>query len=461
MIPKYYSFKLRPETLLPQIASCDFLQEKTWSLPDKRHEDYLTRSLKNREKTMQKAREKRGITRNVVLASFTSFFTDVSTEMIYPLLQAFVSMIMASRKAMLGPVLGIIEGIAESTASLLKVFFGYYSDKIQNRKFPTIGGYTTSALAKFLLLLSSLGWYFVLLARFFDRVGKGIRTAPRDALISESSSEELRGKAFGFQRGMDFAGATLGAGICFFLVLEYMDPITKTLRDLNSFYTLFLISIIPAIIGVVFLLFVKEKKLTVVEGAEKQQPTPNLHIRQYDKNLQIFFIAQLIFTLGNSSNQFLLLRTMNLGHALSTVILMYLVFNLSTALLSTAFGSLSDRMGRKKLLMAGYGLYGVVYIAFGFVSHKTSSLLWFFWPLYGVYYAMTEGVEKAFVSDIAPRDSTATALGFYHTIVGVGLLPASIIAGILFSLLPSAPFLFGGAMALVTVAILGFLIKEA
>ena len=409
---------------------------------------------------MRNTGKKKGITRNVVLTGFTSFFTDVSSEMIYPLLQAFVSMIMASKKALLGPILGIIEGIAESTASLLKVFFGYYSDKTQNRKLPAIAGYSTSALAKFLLLLSCFGWYFVLLARFFDRVGKGVRTAPRDALISESTPNEIQGKAFGFHRGMDFAGATLGALICFFLVLHFIDPITKTLKDLDSFYILFLISIIPALIGIPFLFFIKEKKLHTAQTTKNPRPKPNLNIRQYDKNLQIFFLAQLIFTLGNSSNQFLLLRSMNLGYALSTVVLMYLIFNLSTSLLSTAFGSLSDRIGRKKLLIAGYGLYAVVYIAFGFISHKTNFLLWFFWPVYGIYYAMTEGVEKAFVSDIAPKDSKATALGFYHTIVGVGLLPASIIAGILFSLLPSAPFLFGGALALVTVVILVFFVKE-
>ena len=409
---------------------------------------------------MQDTSKKKGITRNIVLAGFTSFFTDVSSEMIYPLLQAFVSMIMASQKALLGPILGIIEGIAESTASLLKVYFGYYSDTIQNRKLPAIAGYSTSALAKFLLLLSFYGWYFVLLARFFDRVGKGIRTAPRDALISESAPKEMQGKAFGFHRGMDFAGATLGALICFFLVLHFIDPTTKTLKDLNSFYTLFLISIIPAIIGVLFLFFIKEKKLQAAHITNKKKPKPNLNIRQYDKNLQIFFLVQLIFTLGNSSNQFLLLRSMHLGNALSTVILMYLIFNLSTSLFSTAFGSLSDRIGRKNVLLAGYGLYALVYIAFGFISQKTNFLLWFFWPLYGIYYAMTEGIEKAFVSDIAPKDSKATALGFYHTIVGIGLLPASIIAGILFSLLPSAPFIFGGALALVTVAILSFFVKE-
>lgn len=406
------------------------------------------------------ATRKSGITRNVVLAGFTSFFTDISTEMIYPLLQAFLAMVMVPQRAFLGPVLGIIEGVAESTAGLLKVFFGYYSDKIRKRKLPALAGYSTSAFAKLLFLLASFGWYFVLLARLFDRVGKGVRTAPRDALISESTPKDAQGKAFGFQRGMDFAGATLGTAICFFLVLRFMDPATKTLRDLNSFYTLFLISIIPAFIGVIFLFFIKDTKIHNADGLMKQGSKPNLNLRDYDKNLRVFFLAQLIFTLGNSSNQFLLLRSMNLGHALSAVILMYLLFNFSTALLSTAFGSLSDTIGRKKLLMAGYGLYGIVYIAFGFITPGTNSLIWFFWPLYGIYYAMTEGAEKALVSDIAPSDSKATALGFYHTIVGVGLLPASIIAGILFSFVPSAPFIFGGGMALATVVILGFSVTE-
>lgn len=403
---------------------------------------------------------KTGITRNVVLVSFTSFFTDISTEMIYPLLQAFLAMVMVPQKALLGPMLGIIEGIAESAAGLLKVFFGYYSDKIQKRKLPALAGYSTSAFAKFLFLLASFGWYFILLARLLDRAGKGVRTAPRDALISESTPKDAQGKAFGFQRSMDFAGASLGTLICFFLVLQFMDPAAQTLRNLNSFYILFLISIIPAFIGIIFLFFTKDTKIRDADKLIQQGFKPNLNLSEYDKNLRIFFLAQLVFTLGNSSNQFLLLRSMNLGHALSAVILMYLLFNFATAVLSTAFGSLSDTIGRKKLLMAGYGLYGIVYMAFGFITPATNSLLWSFWPLYGIYYAMTEGVEKALVSDIAPSDSKATALGFYHMIVGVGLLPASIIAGILFSFVPSAPFIFGGGMALATVLVLGFSVTE-
>jgi MFS family permease len=415
--------------------------------------------LQQKDIYTQSDSKKRSISRNVVLAGFTSFFTDISSEMIYPLIQAFVSMIMTSQRALLGPILGIIEGAAESTASLLRVFFGYYSDKIQKRKLPAVAGYSTSALAKPLLLLASFGWHFVLLARFLDRVGKGIRTAPRDALISESSAQDTQGKAFGFHRGMDFAGATLGALICFFLVLHFMDPATKTLGDLNSFYILFLISVIPAFIGVVFLFFVREAKSHIAYDTQ-ELPKPNLDPRRYDRNLRVFFFAQLIFTLGNSSNQFLLLRSMNLGHALPTVVLMYLTFNLSTSLLATSFGSLSDRIGRKRVLIAGYGLYAVVYIAFGFIGRDVNFLLWFFWPIYGLYYAMTEGVEKAFISDISPMGSKATALGFYHTIVGVGLLPASIIAGILFSILPSAPFLFGGTMAIVTVVVIVFFVAD-
>jgi MFS family permease len=396
--------------------------------------------------------------RNVFLTGLTSFFTDISSEMVYPLIQAFVAMIMSAQKALLGPVLGVIEGVAESTASILKVFAGYYSDRIGKRKAPVISGYSLSALSKALLFAASAGWVFVLLSRFFDRVGKGIRSAPRDALISESTPKELQGSAFGFQRGMDFAGAFIGALVCYFIVREFMDPVTKTIRDLNAFYLLFLISLIPAFIGVVFLFFTRETKGAAAGGKEK--PRPNLDIRKYDRNLRTFFLAQFIFTLGNSSNQFLLLRSMDLGYMLSTVILMYILFNLTTTAFSSVFGSLSDKIGRKKVLVTGYLLYAVVYTAFGVISGPSGYLLWVFWPLYGLYYAMTEGVEKAFVADIAPAESKATALGFYHMITGIGLLPASLIAGLLFAAHPGFPFYFGGVMALLTVAILLPGVKE-
>ncbi len=396
--------------------------------------------------------DRRGVSRNVLLTGLTSFFTDISSEMIYPLLQAFLQLILAASQALVGPVLGLIEGIAESTASLLRVGSGYYSDRLGRRKGLAIAGYGSSAAGKLLLFLASLGWPFVLAYRFIDRVGKGIRSAPRDALIAESVSRSLQGRAFGFQRAMDFAGATLGAVIAWLLVRRYLDPLTGNLSNLSDFYRVFLISIVPAFVAVVFLFFLRETAGPA--GAGKERPRPNLDFRRYPRRLQLFFLAMLVFTLGNSSNQFLLLRSMALGELLSTVILMYLAFNLSSTLLSTAFGSLSDRIGRRALLMLGYGLYALVYIGFGFITPQAKGLLWLFWPLYGVYYAMTEGVEKAFVSDLAPEGSRATAMGFYHTIVGIGLLPASLIAGVLFSLAPAAPFLFGGLLALATVAIL-------
>lgn len=391
--------------------------------------------------------------RNVIITGLTSFFTDISSEMIYPLIQAFISAVFTSKKVMLGPVIGIIEGIAESTASLLKLFSGYYSDRIEKRKAPVITGYSISATSKILLLLATSGWGFILFSRFLDRVGKGIRSAPRDALISESTPGSMQGRAFGFQRGMDFAGAVIGSAICYFLVLEFLDPVTKNLRDLNSFYTIFIISIIPAFLGVAALFFIKENKKKI-SGEKKKKPKPNLNIGSYSRNLRILFIAQFIFTLGNSSNQFLLLRSMELGYALSTVILMYILFNITTTLLSSPFGILSDRIGRKRVLMAGYILYSAVYLSFGLISAGNAFLLWGFWPLYGIYYAMTEGVEKAFVSDLAPEASKATALGFYHTITGIGLLPASIIAGFLFSFMPGLPFIFGGAASMLAVIII-------
>lgn len=397
--------------------------------------------------------------RNVILTGLTSFFTDVSSEMLYPLIQAFVSTILTAQKSLIGPALGVIEGVAESTASLLKVFSGYYSDRIQARKAPAITGYGLSALSKLLLFLASFGWYFVLISRFFDRAGKGIRSAPRDALIYESTEQNRQGAAFGFQRAMDFAGATLGVMVCYLVCLRFLDPVTKTIRDLNAFYFLFSISVVPAFIGVVFLFFVRETGPK--PGADKKEkPRPNLDFRKYDRSLRMFFLAQCFFTLGNSSNQFLLLRSMDLGIALSGVILMYFFFNLSSTLLSNFFGKLSDTVGRRRILLAGYALYSAVYGCFGFVTKEHSSLLWLFWCLYGIYYAMTEGVEKAFVGDLAPQGSRATTLGFFHTIVGIGLLPASVIAGFLFSLAPAAPFIFGSCMSASTFLIVIVFVRE-
>jgi MFS family permease len=396
--------------------------------------------------------KEKSLHRNVILTGLTSFFTDVSTEMIYPLIQAFVSTILKTQAALIGPILGIIEGVAESTASILKLFSGYISDKIRKRKLLAIVGYAFSAFSKALFFIPH--WVSILSGRILDRVGKGIRTSPRDALISESVPKELKGKAFGFQRGMDFAGAFLGTLISVLLVKYVFKDIDRYASP-GAFFPVFAISIVPAFIAVIFLFFTTE-----TQKSDSKPSFPTLNLKKYNSSLQLFFISQFIFTLGNSSNQFLFLRSTDIGYVVSDVIIMYLVFNLTTSITATYFGSLSDKIGRKKLLVAGYFLYGVVYLSFGFIPRAHKWLLWPVWILYGIYYAMTEGTEKAFISDLSPKDSVATALGFYQMIVGVTLLPASIIAGIMYSIYKPLPFIFGGLMAIVNCLIIMLGIRE-
>ncbi|MEJ5283673.1 MAG: MFS transporter [Brevinematales bacterium] len=389
--------------------------------------------------------KKKQVNNNVLMTGFTSFFTDISSEMIYPLIQAFVSSILKSQAALIGPVLGLIEGIAESTASILKLFSGYISDRIKKRKILAIIGYSLSAVSKILFFIPY--WFTVFTARIIDRIGKGIRTAPRDALISDSVSKDKMGKAFGFQRGMDFAGAFLGTLISF-LLIKFVFKDLDSVREPAKFYPIFAIALIPALIGVIFLFFTKDVKV------EKEAKLPTFNLKKYNKSLRVFFLAQFIFTLGNSSNQFLLLRSTDLGHSLSTITIMYLLFNLTTTIFSTPLGALSDKIGRKGLLILGYFMYAVVYTGFGIVNPNSNWVLWILWIVYGLYYAMTEGLEKAFVSELAPENSKATAIGFYHMIVGVTLLPASLIAGFLYSLNPVSPFLLGGILALINCIIL-------
>jgi len=389
--------------------------------------------------------------KNVWLTGFTSFFTDVSSEMIYPLIQAFVSSLLKNQAALIGPILGVIEGIAESTASVLKLFSGYISDRIGKRKALTIAGYGFSALAKVLFFVPY--WLAVFSARILDRVGKGIRTAPRDALIAHSVDPSVKGKAFGLQRSMDFAGAFLGTLLSFLLVTFVFRDVDRYAQP-SAFYPIFALSLIPAFIGVVFLFFTRE-----VEKDTRQAEPPKLSLKGYTPGLRLFFLAQFFFTLGNSSNQFLLLRSQDLGQSLAMVTLMYLVFNLITTLLAMPLGSLSDTIGRKGVLVTGYALYGVVYLGFGLAPQGATSVMWALWILYGVYYALTEGAEKAFVSDLAPKNSVATAIGFYHMIVGLTLLPASILAGIFYSIWQPLPFWFGGVMALVNCLLIAFGIR--
>ncbi|ADL08552.1 MFS transporter [Thermosediminibacter oceani] len=364
---------------------------------------------------------------NIILLGITSLLTDISSEMVYPLLPIFLT----TRLGATPLVVGTIEGIAESLACLLKVFSGYFSDRASLRKPFAIAGYAASTLGK-IFLYTAASWPVVLAGRVVDRFGKGIRTAPRDALISESSSEGARGRAFGLHRTMDTLGAAIGVLLAYyFLTRAHVD-----------FRQIFLYSLVPAFIGVLALFFVREKGVV-----EERKEWPSLNWNALDRRLKSFLILMFVFNLGNSSNQFLLLKAKNVGFDAKTILLLYLTYNLVYNIVSYPAGAISDRIGRKVMIVAGYLIYGFVY--FGFALASTPVSIWVLFAAYGLYTAFTEGVEKAFISDIAPENVRGTMIGLHATLVGIGLLPASLIAGALWNAFgASAPFYFGGFMGI-------------
>ncbi|RJP29548.1 MAG: MFS transporter [Candidatus Omnitrophota bacterium] len=378
---------------------------------------------------------------NIILLGITSFLTDVSSEMVYPLLPVYLVTVLGAGPA----VLGLIEGVAESLASITKVFSGYFSDKLKSRKPFTILGYFASALGKVFLFLS-IGWGFVLVGRLLDRFGKGVRTAPRDALIADSTSKGKRGSAFGLHRAMDTCGAAVGVVLAYFLVSHYT----------GNFKRVFFYSLIPAFIGVLVLFLVKEKK----EKRDEQLGRKKISFswKGLDKRLRLFLIFSFIFTLGNSSNQFLLLKAKDMGSPVTSVIILYLVFNVIQAVVIYPASWLSDKIGKKKLLVAGYLFYGLVYL--GFALNNSLGHLWILFALYGIYMGLTEGVEKALIADISPAGLRATTIGLHATIIGIGLLPASVLAGVLWKLFGAqAPFYFGSFMGILASCGFFFVLK--
>jgi len=366
---------------------------------------------------------------NVIITGITSFLTDISSEMIYPLLPLYLTTQLGASPA----IVGLIEGIAESLASLLKVFSGYISDRVQKRKGLAMLGYASSTVGKFLLFLST-SWVWVLGGRIVDRFGKGVRTAPRDALIADSTAKERRGRAFGLHRALDTAGAVVGVGLAYYFL---------TTRQ-GDYKAVFLYSLIPAALGVAVLSLARETK--AVKATASERPL-SFNWSALPTRLKAFLAVVLLFTLGNSSNQFLLLRAKNLGFTPESVLLLYMAYNIIYALFSYPAGRLSDRIGRKSLLVAGYIFYGLVY--FGFALVRAASYLWLLFAAYGLYIALTEGVQKALMADLAPVELRATLIGLHATFVGIGLFPASFLAGVLWDAFGApAPFYFGGAMGL-------------
>ena len=368
---------------------------------------------------------------NVILLGLVSFFSDISAEMVYPIIPLYLTSTFGATPVLIG----LIEGIAESLASLLKVFSGYVTDKWGKKKLIAFVGYAAGLFYKIALIFAG-SWAGVLGARIIDRVGKGIRTAPRDVMVCESADENNLGKAFGIHKALDMAGSAIGIFISF-LLLENLD---KTL----AYKELFAISIIPALLGLFMFIFIKEKR---THSAVPDREPFWQNVKKLDGQLKLYLLVAFIFTLGNSSNAFLLLRAKSVGFDDKNVILLYFIFNLTASILSIPLGRLSDRIGRKKLLVTGYIVFSTVYLGFAFASSQTTIIFAFI--LYGFYTAMITGVERAYIAEISPKDLKGTMLGLHSTIVGAALLPASLIAGFLWDGFGApATFMFGAGMSL-------------
>ena len=380
----------------------------------------------------------KGITGNVFILGLVSFFTDVSSEMIYPLLPLFLTGVLGAGPAFLG----LIEGVAESTASLLKLFSGIVSDRVRRRKQLVLLGYSISALMR--PLIGSAGSALtVLFIRTADRVGKGIRTSPRDALIADSTDPSVRGKAYGFHRSMDHAGALIGPLIAT-LLLSYF------LLDLR---TIFWLSAIPGLIAVLLIVWkVKEtERVTLPNSSLRLALLPAGALRRY---LLILFL----FTLGNSSDAFLLLKAGTLGVPTYRIPLLWTFFHLVKMLATMPFGALSDRIGRRTVIVAGWCVYALSYVGFGFATSEWQ--IWLLFAFYGLFFGLTEGVEKAYLADMADPTLRGSAFGWYNFAIGSGALPASVLFGLIWQRFGGvAPFLFGAGLAAVSAILLLVLVK--
>lgn len=380
---------------------------------------------------------------NIVALGLVSFFADISSEMVYPIIPLYLTSDFGATPALVG----IIEGIAESLASLLKVFSGYITDKYKKKKPIALIGYAASLVYKIALIFAG-SWTGILGARVIDRIGKGVRTTPRDVMVSESAEKNQMGKAFGVHKALDMAGSAIGIFSAYYIL--------KSSQGNFDYKNIFLMAIIPAAISLFMFLLVKEKPDTRV--AKEREPFWN-NIKKLDSQLKMYLLVAFVFTLGNSSNTFLLLRAKSVGFDDTTVILLYFLYNITASILAIPLGKLSDKLGRKRILVSGYIVFSVVYLSFVFALNKTVIAAAF--VLYGVYTAMTAGVERAFIAEISPKELKGTMLGLHSTIVGIALLPASTIAGFLWNLFGArVPFIFGAGMSLCAALILIIFMKN-
>jgi MFS family permease len=386
--------------------------------------------------------------RNIWVLTLASFFTDVSTDMLVHLLPFFLANVLGVRTV----TIGLIEGLAETTASLVKLVSGWFSDRLGRYKGLTVAGYALSTLAKPLFALAG-SWTTILMVRFVERLGKGVRTAPRDVLIADSVDEKQRGLAFGLHRAGDTAGAALGLTISMLIIWLLQGNQIDLAR--GSFQTIVWLSILPALAAVLLLAFgVHEKRTRTPEAAASTPAQPPL-----SRTFKRYLIVLVIFTLGNSSDAFLMLRAQTTGLTVLQVMGLLVLFNLVYASLSGPAGALSDRIGRQKLLLGGWILYALIYVGFALGQARWQMALLF--ALYGIYYGLTQGVAKAFVADLTQWEQRGTAYGWFNAVIGLAVLPASLLAGLLWQGIGSwpgfgvrTPFLVGAALSMIAAGLL-------
>lgn len=386
--------------------------------------------------------------RNVVAIGLVSLLNDASSEIIYPLLPVFLTVGLGASAA----AIGTIEGLAESISSLLKLFAGYFSDRLGKRKWLVVGGYALASLFRPFLGFAT-NWRQVLAIRLTDRVGKGIRTAPRDAMIADTVSTDQRGLAFGFHRAMDHAGAMIGPLLGYLLIRWFVA--NREAPTAPEFTTIFLVASGPAILAVLVAIFFMRE--TGVHGDHPKQ-IPKLSLRGFDSNFKRFLVIIALFTLSNSSDSFLLLRASESGVPFVLIPLLWAAHHASKVVSSLYGGDLSDRLGRKRLIVSGWVLYAAVYAGFAFVSTEVG--VWVLFLIYGIYFGLAEGAEKALVADLVRPEQRGTAYGLYNLAFGVTVFPASLLMGMIWDWKgPATAFLISAVMGATAAALLFLFVR--
>ncbi len=396
-----------------------------------------------------------GLHPNIFFLGLVSLLTDVSSEMIFTIMPLFVVNVL---KATAMDV-GFIGGLSESFDAVFRICSGRLSDRIQKRKLLAVVGYGFSTIVKPFMYIANT-WGAALAVRFGDRVGKGIRSSPRDALVADSVEAGQRGKGFGIHRAMDTSGAVIGLAIAAVIIYALQGARPDDLLTRNTYNWLVLVGVIPAVLAVLVLLaFVHERKQTKAAAAAGQGiALPKSDIK-FDTRFKLFLLVMGIFTLGNSSDFFIILRAQNLGTSVLYITLMLVLFNVTYAVVATPAGILSDKIGRKRVIALGWLIYAVVYLGFA-LSHSVW-LIWVLFACYGVYYGVAEGAAKAFVADLVPAERRGTAYGYYQGVVGIAPLPASVLAGWLWDKVsPATPFYLGAGLAFIAMLGLMTLVKE-